>query len=329
MAIYSSTLTRNTTPLVLNGDRESTVTQYDKLKAGPRAILKLGRGDYRMWYEGLDGTPDASSQGLTQVCYATSTNGSTWTKQGIIIAPSPTGTAPTWQHNELSVGTVYWDSTAGVFKLWGHGGNNAPFQRQIYYATSSNGTNWTLGNNSSVIIPNGTAGTWKANGVADIHVLKFASNDYRAWYSGLDSSNVMTYGYATSNDGINWTDFSSNPIVTAATWGVSVLQSGCVVNIGGTFHLWAATQGEGVHYAHSQNGTDWTAVAGPRLSSGQAGSPDVNACGDTMWAFLDGTIIRVSYTGYDFGVTPTSRAIMEGTIKISPGRWGKAPTGVV
>ena len=47
-------------------------------------MVKVGAGDYRMLYTGVD------ADGIERVGYATSTDGSTWTKQGVVLDPSLT-----------------------------------------------------------------------------------------------------------------------------------------------------------------------------------------------------------------------------------------------
>src|SRR5262245_59361923 len=66
----SGALTRYSgNPLVRNGPES-----YDFEQTGPRVVLKMGATDYRMWYEAV------GSNSITQVGYATSTDGLTWTK---------------------------------------------------------------------------------------------------------------------------------------------------------------------------------------------------------------------------------------------------------
>ena len=49
-------------------------------------VLKLGAGDYRMLYTGVETTADGRA--IERVGYATSADGSAWTKQGVVLNPS-------------------------------------------------------------------------------------------------------------------------------------------------------------------------------------------------------------------------------------------------
>ncbi len=83
---------------------------------------------------------------------------------------------------------------------------------RIYYATSSNGTDWSKYNNTTPAnsnttstngtIPRGTGGSGDDTHIQSPTVTKEDSL-YKMWYSGSDGSNWRIY-YAYSLDGINW-----------------------------------------------------------------------------------------------------------------------------
>jgi predicted GH43/DUF377 family glycosyl hydrolase len=56
--------------------------QFDESGVKDPVVVKAGAGDYRMLYTGLD------ADGIERVGYATSTNGTSWTKQGVVLNPS-------------------------------------------------------------------------------------------------------------------------------------------------------------------------------------------------------------------------------------------------
>ena len=55
---------------------------FDAAGVKDPVVVKLGATDYRMLYTGVD------ADGIERVGYATSTNGSAWTKQGVVLNPS-------------------------------------------------------------------------------------------------------------------------------------------------------------------------------------------------------------------------------------------------
>src|SRR5574341_1780643 len=58
----------------------------------------------------------------------------------------------------------------------------------------------------------GQAGSWDSRGAMSSSVL-FNGNIYKMWYSGYDGSS-WKIGYATSNDGINWTKPIPTPLIS-------------------------------------------------------------------------------------------------------------------
>jgi predicted GH43/DUF377 family glycosyl hydrolase len=55
---------------------------FDAAGVKDPVVLKAGGGDYRMLYTGVD------ADGIERIGYATSANGTTWTKQGVVLSPS-------------------------------------------------------------------------------------------------------------------------------------------------------------------------------------------------------------------------------------------------
>jgi len=56
--------------------------QFDELGVKDPTVIKVAAGDYRMLYTGVD------AGGVERVGYATSANGTSWTKQGVVLNPS-------------------------------------------------------------------------------------------------------------------------------------------------------------------------------------------------------------------------------------------------
>ena len=110
-------------------------SSYDDLKAGPSSVVKVGAGDYRQWYEAID---EENSPGgrdfISQTAYATSSDGTSWTKQGIVFSGLP---APSWENSEACPTSMHWDGSQWI--LFYHGGNNEG-ARAISRATSPTGT---------------------------------------------------------------------------------------------------------------------------------------------------------------------------------------------
>ncbi|HMP41758.1 MAG TPA: hypothetical protein PKA05_15370, partial [Roseiflexaceae bacterium] len=102
---------------------------------------------------------------------------------------------------------------------------------------------------------------------------------YRMWYVGVDSAQTRRIGYAVSTDGISWNRVRGNATGGAVFEGSGVtgdfdsngVTTNTVLKVGDTFHMWYTGRGasriEGIGYATSTDGINWTRVPG------SAGSP--------------------------------------------------------
>src|SRR6516164_5936785 len=129
-SLPSGRLTRSPANPIINNTES-----YESNRASCRAIAVVGANDYRMWYEALD------NDQTDRIAYATSTDGITWTKHGIVMVPSQA-----WENSETSPDSVLYED--GVFKMWYHGG--AGWIRGVFrpaesigLATSPDGITWT------------------------------------------------------------------------------------------------------------------------------------------------------------------------------------------
>src|SRR5262249_60273464 len=60
------------------------VGSFDEKGVKDPVVVKLGASDYRMLYTGVD------ASGIERAGYATSTDGVSWTKRGVVLDPSQT-----------------------------------------------------------------------------------------------------------------------------------------------------------------------------------------------------------------------------------------------
>jgi hypothetical protein len=316
---YGTPLTRGgSNPIIRNA---VSAGQYDTVKVGPAQILKMGSTDYRMWYEAVedDGTI------TTTVAYATSTDGTTWTKYG----SNPLFDASqAWElDEEVSPNTVLWDPDAAVFKMWYHAESNAAGgERKIGYATSSDGLSWTK-YVSNPVLGLGGSGAFDETSVHDVRVVRVNATDYRMWYMGRDSAGILNVGYATSADGISWTKYGGNPVFdlgAAAAWDDGRLMGFTVIALNDMteFQAWyiGGNQPSGgidaVGHARSEDGITWTRNPLNPVLSDVTGENIT----DTIHAYRDGAAldrIRVHYGHYDLTASPVLRG--RGEAYVDPG----------
>lgn len=97
---------------------------------------------------------------------------------------------------------MYFDGTDGSFE-------------QIGLAYSADGLNWTQYGTDPVLPrgggPWGNTDTWDSSYVYPATVI-YANGKYHMWYSGGQTASHQGIGYAESDDGINWTKSTNNPI---------------------------------------------------------------------------------------------------------------------
>jgi predicted GH43/DUF377 family glycosyl hydrolase len=133
---------------------------------------------------------------------------------------------------QLVLGTSYtgWDSTSvwrpcvvkqgSAFLMW-YSGTNDSYIVNIGLATSPDGTSWTRYAENPVLTP-GAPGEWDQNSVHDAWVI-YDKGKYKMWYSGQiwQSNQLATnqIGYATSLDGIHWTKYGGNPVLSPGPAG--------------------------------------------------------------------------------------------------------------
>lgn len=181
-------------------------------------ILKFGPNDYRMWFDGFDGTH-------FQIGYATSADGVSWSQfpGNPIITLSSAGT---WDSYWCYFPCVFYEPSdaSRPFKMWYAGVNTttpAPNTvEQIGYAYSTNGIDWTK-SSSNPVMTVGAGGSWEAQGVIPGFVLKTGST-YNLVYQGLphvttpenDQIGVATF---TNPEG-TYTKSGSNPVLSYSTF---------------------------------------------------------------------------------------------------------------
>lgn len=145
----------------------------------------------------------------------------------------------------------------GTYKMWVSHRDSG----KIAYATSADGGfTWTTPVDCALTPTSG----WS---VSRASVIKMAASDYRIWYTEQQGT-TMRICYATGSDGVNWTPYSGNPIMTAqAGWesqvDVAIGQPVVVLDSANSkFRMWyaggASFEPVAIGYAESADGITWT-----------------------------------------------------------------------
>jgi predicted GH43/DUF377 family glycosyl hydrolase len=169
--------------------------EWDDHAAAFAAVIHDG-SQFRMWYTGGDGE-------VGRVGYATSPDGSTWTKHpgNPVMDVGASGA-----FDDLGVwpGEVLFDGSR--YRMWytgAHGTISSDWDWRIGYAESDDGLSW-IRHPAPVLEPAGWEGT-----IVYAPAVLFDGARYHMWYTagGVD------IGYAVSPDGIQWVRYFANPVV--------------------------------------------------------------------------------------------------------------------
>jgi len=122
----------------------------------------------------------------------------------------------TWEAAVVGRPSVIYDGSS--FMMWYHGETVAGVD-SIGLATSTDGISWSRYLGNPVLKP---GSGWDANSVLEPWVI-FQAGQYKMWYTGQTMSNgqvtAQAIGYASSSDGIHWTEYSGNPVLAAGPHG--------------------------------------------------------------------------------------------------------------
>ncbi|UCF08035.1 MAG: PKD domain-containing protein [Thermoplasmata archaeon] len=159
-------------------------------------------GLYKMWY-----SAQAVSTDPYKTLYATSNDGISWAKHGLVLDVGATGERD--ERDAYSPQVIIDDNALPLerYKMWYMGQTQSgPFK--FFYATSPDGLSWTKYSDAlgaiPVLEPGGAPGGYDDSSVGHACVIKDNNGKYRMWYHGASSVGFKIL-YAESTDGILWT----------------------------------------------------------------------------------------------------------------------------
>jgi hypothetical protein len=164
--------------------------------------------------------------------------GKNWTKH----AGNPiltVGAGGSWDETGAFAPWVIYDEDAATWKMW-YTGRNAVDAWKLGYATASSpfGT-WTKYGSNPIM----TSGGWEGTQLHHPAVIRESATSYKMLYSADEITTSAEIGLATSTDGISWTKYASNPVISAEGSGwdaVSVFKPTGLVQIGKAYYLFFA-----------------------------------------------------------------------------------------
>jgi len=186
--------------------------------------------ELKMYYIGSDGA--AYNIGL-----ATSSDGVSWVKH-----PAPVlrvGDVGEWDSALVANPSVIKDGS--TYKMWYQGGDG--LTTKIGYATSNDGVTWLK--HTGPVLERGPSGFWDAlaSGLELPSVVKDGSV-FMMWYF---AALIGVIGYATSNDGVNWSKFDQ-PVLTPTpeSWDSGVVMEPKVLIDGAEYKMYYTGRAPGI-----------------------------------------------------------------------------------
>lgn len=165
---------------------------------------------------------------------------------------------------------------------------------------SHDGINFSAEGVTNPLIPGNAY--WESSYLADVDVIK-VGDDWYMYYLGVREFKppyrIGAIGLAQSRDGINWTEYHGNPILSPTlTWENNWVGSPSVYYDGEKFWMWfAGNYYSGIELASSLDGIHWVREnSGMPVLSPTWGTwdgwgvshPDVIAYRDTLWMYYWG-----------------------------------------
>ncbi len=188
----------NSNPVLVAG----SATAWDDAGVSNPSVL-FDNGIYKMWYTGV-------TNSIYQIGYATSSDGIAWIKYATNPVLVPDVSNP-WEMTSVRDPHVIKTNGQYIMYFSARGATGPNNIYQIGRAVSSDGINWIKEQTNPILTP-GTYPSWDAVYVMDPSV-HFNGQNYQMWYVGT-TGNISKIGYATSADGVTWTKYNQNPVVS-------------------------------------------------------------------------------------------------------------------
>jgi predicted GH43/DUF377 family glycosyl hydrolase len=180
---------------------------------------------YKMWYTGLD------SNLKPTIGYATSEDGIVWDNP-VQVFTAGAG----FDGFGVSLPSVIKDGS--VYYMWYTGHQSDIYPTAIGLATSNNGTGWTRSLSNPVLTGDEL---WENEAVFGCSVSRASSGRYTMYYSGYDNLGGVNprIGMAISDDGVDWTKYIDNPVLTnGMDWDNKGVAAPSVIITDGHTEMW-------------------------------------------------------------------------------------------
>lgn len=226
-----------TNPILMGGNNS-----FDYYGIGQPVII-YDEGKYKMWYYGDGGSAKK------YVLYAESLDGINWTKHPTpVLYPGLQGSWDSWAVQPAAV-----IKENGIYKMYYTGYADQYSAWSVGYATSIDGLVWTK---RSLPVLFGT-NNWEYQITCGSVIKK--DNKYYLYYTGRNFP-LHSIGLAISEDGITFTKYHSNPILTNdKSWELNGVKLPSVIKEGNIYRMvYQDAINNAFGFAYSYDGINWT-----------------------------------------------------------------------
>lgn len=156
---------------------------------------------WQMWFTGYQGND------VSYIFHAHSDDGFSWQRINNLPVMYP-GDLGEWDEQSVTAGPVI--KKQGMYMMYYHGRRSRAGTWHTGLATSQDGLVWEKYNNPVLY---GEEYKWDYR-VSASH-LEVIGNKYYMYYTGISIEGLYNIGLAMSDDGLSWTKYAGNPILTA------------------------------------------------------------------------------------------------------------------
>jgi predicted GH43/DUF377 family glycosyl hydrolase len=274
----------------------------------------LDNGTYKMWYT-------RKVAGTEKIAYATSTDGIAWTLVDTAVIIPVEKTTTRFDYKKVGQGSVIKDGDTLKMWYWGDGPNIGT----IGLAWSMNGRSWTRvdGPKSDLSVFDRTADGSGALAVVTPCVLKVGTT-YHMWYTRVSATYQWTIAYATSPDGLTWTNVPGTGNAgcvlgtgTSGSFDESLVAYPVILPTSAGFEMWYTArdnmQSTRNGYATSTDGINW------KRYSGSATKGAILDNGGVCCVIKEGTTYKMWYGPYlnefHYATAPITTDVTENILK--------------
>lgn len=291
------------------------LVEFDTLELVEAGKINENLSDIRM--TGADGTILLTFKRETDALVFNEANCTHYASNPVLS----NGAVGTWDENWIQPDCIV-QLDDGTYRIY-YSGHNGDGQMHVGMATSPDGYAWTK-YGSNPILTHGAGGAWNDYAVGHFIVRKEGAT-WKAWFEGWQLGGTIKIGYATSTDGITWTEYGSNPVISngaGAAWDAGAAIPSGILKVGNTYMLyyWGGDLADQATWkiglATSTDGTTWTKHASNPVLAGVGSTwevgilePFVEKIGSTYVMFYQGNQSPPDYNNSAIGIATSTDGV--------------------